>query len=184
MRWDRLFDDLEAQLEAVNQADHAAEVADRTRREVARTRLADRFRTSTGRQVTCRVLGAGPVAGRVAAVGPEWVLIADPSGAEALLPAAAIVSVTGLGATSAVAGAEGRVAARLGLGHVLRGLARDRATVAVTLVDGSAFTGTVDRVGADFVEVAEHGLGEARRPHDVRGVRSVPFGGLGVLRRV
>ncbi|HEU4491235.1 MAG TPA: hypothetical protein VFR74_10215 [Jiangellales bacterium] len=184
MRWERLFDDLEAQLEAAGQRDLATEIADRTRRELARIRLADRLRAARGHEVACRVLGAGSVVGRVAAVGPEWVLLEESTGCEALVPLAGLTSVGGLGLRSTVPGTEGLVGARLGLRHVLRGIARDRSPVGVTLVDGSALGGTVDRVGADFVEVAEHGPGEPRRPLDVQGVRSIPFGGLALVRRV
>jgi hypothetical protein len=38
-------------------------------------------------------------------------------------------------------------------------------------------------VGADFVELAEHPAGEARRRGEVRGVRTVPFTALGAVRR-
>jgi hypothetical protein len=185
VRWERLFDDLEAQLDALDQQELAAEVADRTRREVARIRLADRLRAAYGHPVTCWVLGAGSVGGRVAAVGPDWVLLEEESTAhEALVPLAALSGVAGLGLRSTVPGTEGVVGARLDLAHVLRGIARDRSSVGVRLVDGSSLGGTVDRVGADFAEVAEHGPGEQRRPSEVQGVRSVPFGALAVLRRV
>jgi hypothetical protein len=183
VRWERLFDDLEAQVETAGQRDLATEIADRTRREVARIRLADRLRAARGHEVSCRVLGAGSVAGRVAGVGPEWVLLVESTGCEALVPLAGLTSVGGLGLRSTVPGTEGLVGARLGLGHVLRGIARDRSPVGVTLVDGSALGGTVDRVGSDFVEVAEHGPGEPRRPLDVHAVRSIPFTGLAVVRR-
>jgi hypothetical protein len=54
--------------------------------------------------------------------------------------------------------------------------------VVVGLVDGGAVTGTVDRVGADFVEVAEHGPGEPRRQREVSGVRAVAFAAIAVVR--
>ena len=43
-------------------------------------------------------------------------------------------------------------------------------------------SGTVDRVGADFVEMTEHGAGEPRRRAEVSGVRTVPFAALALVR--
>ena len=189
MRWDDLFRDLEAQLAAAADAELDVEVADRSRREAARLALVDRALAATGRLVVLRVAGAGALEGRLVAVGSEWLLLTDVadgiagSDRESLVPLSSVLSLSGLAAWTAAADAAGQVGARLGLGVVLRGIARDRSGLAVTLVDGSTFTGTLDRVGADFVEVSEHGPGEPRRPAAVTGVRTVPFPALAVLRR-
>ena len=186
MRWDDLFRDLEAQLAAAAGAELDAEVADRSRREAARLALVDRARAATGHDLVLRVAGAGALAGRLDGVGSEWLLVTDGvvgSEREYLVPLSAVLSLSGLAAWTATHGEAGQVGARLGLGAVLRGIARDRSGLAVTLVDGSTFSGTLDRVGADFVEISEHGPGEPRRPGAVTGVRTVPFPGLAVLRR-
>jgi hypothetical protein len=132
------------------------------------------------------VAGAGAVEGRLVDVGSEWLLVTDDvagSDRECLVPLSAVLSLSGLAAWTAPADGAGQVGARLGLGVVLRGIARDRSGLAVTLVDGSTFSGTLDRVSADFVEVSEHGPGEPRRADVVTGVRTVPFPALAVLRR-
>lgn len=181
MRWEGLFADLEAQVEAAEQAELAGEVADRTRREAAAVQLGDRLRAAVGHRLRLHVLGGTLVQGQVSAAGAGWVLLEERDGVELLAPFAALGGVEGL--PSAVARPQGPVGARLGLGHVLRGIARDRAPVTVVLVDGSTLAGTVDRVGHDFLELAEHPAGEQRRHGDVRAVRAVPFSALGVLRR-
>ena len=183
MRWQRLFEDLEAQVERAEQATLESEVADRTRREVARIRLADRFRAALGREVTIRVMGVGPVRAVVQAAGPDWLLLAEQPGTEMLVPLSSMTSVSGLGQQATVPGAEGRVGARLKLAFMLRGVARDRAHVSISLVDGSATAGTVDRVGADFFDLAVHDATEPRRSGGVQSVRSIPFSALAVLRR-
>lgn len=183
MRWERLFADLEAQLESVERAELESEVADRTRRELARVRLTDRLAGALHRQVTCHVVGTGPVHGSVSAVGPDWVLLDEGAMRQALLPLGTVTGITGLGARARAPGSEGAVARRLGLSHALRALARDRSAVALGLVDATTVTGTIDGVGADFVDLAQHGAGEDRRAGRVAGVRTVPHAALASVRR-
>lgn len=183
MRWEALFSDLEAQLAAADAAEFDAEVADRTRREIARLRLADRWRAAAGTTISVRVRGVGLVAGRLSGSGPDWILLDGAAGREELVAATAVLAISGLGRTSATPGSEGAVAARLDLRHALRGLIRDRAPVTIVLDDGTTCAGTPDRVGADFVEVAEHAASEVRRAGSVRGVLAVPIAALAVVRR-
>jgi hypothetical protein len=180
MRWDDLFRDLEAQLEAAAAAELDAEVADRTRRESALLELVDRARAAVGHPVALRVLGAGPVDGVLVQVGAQWLLLHETSGRDALVPLTAVVSLAGLRAWTAVPGEGGQVFARLGLGSALRGIARDRLPVQLWLTDAGVLAGTLDRVGADFVEVTEHG--EVRRRGDLTAVRTIPFAAVALLR--
>jgi hypothetical protein len=183
MRWDELFNDLEAQFEEAETAELAAEVTDRSRREVSLLRLVDRLRPVIGRPLSLRLLGAGVIEGELSAVGPDWLLLAEVGGREALVAAHTVLWIGGLAAQTAVPHAEGQVAARLDLAYALRGVVRDRSPVALTLTDGSTAAGTLDRVGVDFVEVAEHAPGEARRRDAVRDVRAYPLTSLVVVRR-
>lgn len=179
MRWKALFDDLEAQVEAGERLGLEAEVRDRTRRETALVPLADRLRAAVGRTLTVRVLGAGALHGAVTDAGPDWLLL-DDDRADLLVPLGAVLAVAGAG--TAARPAPGAVAARLDLRHALRGLARDRSALAVVLRDGSVLSGTIDRVGADHLDLAEHAVGEARRNAAVQAVQVVPLGALAVLR--
>lgn len=183
MRWEDLFRDLEAQLEAAAAPEWDAEVADRARHEAAALALVDRARAAVGHPVAARVAGAGAVGGVLTQVGSEWLLLDEPGGREVLVPFSAVLALGGLPAWSGVPGEGGQVFARLGLGSALRAIARDRLPVQVWLTDASIVTGTVDRVGADFVEVTEHGADEPRRRGQLGGVRTIPFGALAVVRR-
>jgi hypothetical protein len=182
VRWDDLFRDLEAQFDFERSAEEAAEIADRTRREQAQLRFVDRLRAAVGIEIAVNVLGLGSASGRIADVGPDWLLLAEASGRNLLLRQAAILGVTGLGLHAVEPGSEGRVSARLDLRSALRAIARDRSPVTIALVDGSRLTGTIDRSAADFLEVAEHPLGDARRTSAVHAVRTVPVAGLAGVR--
>src|SRR5262245_19339619 len=127
-------------------------------------------------------MGAGLVCGRLHEAGAGWMLLVEHSGREVLVCLQAVMWVVGLGASSTSPGSEGRVGARLDLRYALRGIVRDRAPVQVALVDGTMLYGTLDRVGADFMELAEHSQGEARRATAVYRVVTVPLRSLATVR--
>ena len=180
MRWEALFADLEAQADAEDAAELAAEVGERTRIEAAALYLVDRLRPAQGHPLVVATVGV-TVPGVLRAVGPDWILLEVERGRQALVRLGAVLGATGVGARSNAPGREGRVAARLGLGSALRAVARDRAPVIITLIDGSSLSGTLDRIGGDFLEIAEHAMGEARRRGSVTAVRVVPFSALAVV---
>ena len=184
MRWQRPFADLEAQFEAAEAAADRAETGPRARAEVGALRLADRLRGAIGLPISLRCRGAGQLTGVVADVGTNWLLLADDRGRETVVATAAVLSVGGLVRRTAVPEDAGPVQRRMDLRRALRALARDRSTVQVVLEDGELVTGTVDRVGADFVELAEHHLDEPRRVEAVLGVRAVVIDAVVAVRTV
>lgn len=178
MRWEALFDDLEAQLASQQVADLRSEVAERSRAELSAVQLADRLRAHHGRPLTIRLRDGSRVHGRCRDVAVEWISLTD-GPAQVLVPLTAVTTVAGL--SRAVAQPAGVVLRRLGLPHALRALARDRSAVRLR-TDGGEVTGTIDRVGADHVDVAEHAVGETRRAGEVRQVVTVRIGCLLAVR--
>lgn len=177
MRWDDLFADLEARLEADAWLERTAEVAERTRTERAGVLLVTRL---AGQQDVVRLTVASgtQVAGVVADIGADWVLLnLSDRARQALVPLAAVRSVSGLGRRSV----EARTARRFGWGYAVRVLSRDRAAVSVTDVDAAVLTGTIDAVGADHLDLAVHPLDEPRRGAAVRAVVTVPHTAVALI---
>lgn len=176
MSWEELFAELEVQWEALAQAELAAEVADRSRLEHARVALSARLRAQPA-EIQLQVIGAGQLVGEVRDCGPDWVRLGD-ARTEYLVPLAAVLAIRGLSVASAPASP---VAERLDFKYALRGLARERSTVLVHLVDGTRLHGTFDRVGGDFAELAEHPPGEPRRAGAVRAVAALPLPAIALI---
>lgn len=192
MRWDDLFDDLEAQWEAQARRELDAEVADRTRRERASIGLRERLSVELHQEqkqeqghrdrpggIRFGLVDGSSITGRVGDVGDGWLLVGGAAGSY-LVPFSALVAVTGLSARAAVAG----LSRSFGFGYALRGLSRDRAVVSIADLSGSTCTGTIDVVGRDLLELSEHPADLARRPENVTARRLVPFAGVAAVRLV
>jgi hypothetical protein len=172
VRWQQLFADLEARFDAEQEAADRAETSSRARHELGSVRFVDRLGGAIGSPVVLLCRGAGQVSGTLSEVGSDWLLL-DDAGRELLVATSAVRAVGGLGRRTAAAEEPGSVRSRLDLRRALRGLARDRATVQVVLDEGTSLHGTIDRVGADYVELAEHPADLHRRAGAVQGVRTV-----------
>lgn len=149
MRWDALFADMEHQLDAAALQDRADQVADLTRAERASVSLVDRVGARVGESLGLTLRTRERVSGRVLEVAAGWLLLTDDR-REHLVPLPAIAVVDGLAQGSAPPSALTR---RLGLGHALRAVARDRGVVQV-VAGGVELVGRVDAVGADHLDVA------------------------------
>ena len=193
MRWERLFDDLEARFGELADAEAAAERADRERVAIGAVRATQRLSGAIGSAVRVRLAGGPLISGTLRAVGPDWLLLAEGPGRDCLLALPAVIAVEGLTATTGpeLSGLDRRLDFR----RALRGLARDRSPVAVAMTGwtagsgvsaGSAGTaeiiGTIDRVGADFLELAVHAAWEPRRAAAVRSVALVPLSAIVLVR--
>jgi len=176
MRWEGLFADLEGQLAAERRRERDDEVAERTRRERALVSLSARLTSAVGGPVALTLIGSRRVEGDLQDLGEDWLLVLDAADRrELLVPTAAVTLLRSLGAGSAPV----RERRRFRLGYALRALSRDRATVSVTLLGGAApLLGTIDTVGADHLDLAEHDAELPRRRENVRSVVTVPFAAI------
>ncbi len=181
MRWERLFDDLEAQLARDDARELQAEVADRTRRERSLLDLHTRLLANVGNTHVGLRLSERVMTGRLVDVGPDWALLETAPQRPVLVALQAVRVVSGLGPGARTPSV---VARRFVLGLALRAVSRDRAVVEVADVDGRTATGTVDVVGSDHLELAEHAPDDTRRSVNVIGRLLVPFWSLGSVRRL
>lgn len=184
-RWAQLFADLEAQSASVEASDLSLEIADRTRGELAAISLANRLRAQIGARVHLRVLGSAEQAtGTLTRVGADWALVAAPADqVEMLIMLDALVAAINLPAGALAESGVDRVTSRLGRGAVLRALARDRAPVHIRMRDGTSVSGTLDRVGADFLDLARHEMDQAPRPAQVRSRWTLAWSAIAMVVR-
>jgi hypothetical protein len=182
MRWQQLFADLQAQFDEEEAAAERSESASRARVEMGAVRLSQRLLGSLGATVSVTCRGAGQVGGVLVDVGSDWLLLEDDHSRQNLVATAAVRAVAGLGRGAAPPEPAGAVRGLLDLRRALRALARDRAGVQVVLDDGGVVTGTLDRVGADYVELAEHPADLPRRAEAVQGVRAIVIAAVAVVR--
>lgn len=158
MRFERIFEDLEGRLEHHEQEELRAVSEDLARAERAQLTLADRLRGAGERVVTVHV-GAGlRLVGTVQEVGEGWVALRESRSAQsAVVPLHAIGILEGL--SSRARPAEESLRSPLGLGSVLREIARDRSVVRLETTAGVVL-GRIAAVGADTLDVLSLPTGE------------------------
>lgn len=193
MRWDHLFDDLESQLEHELGAEEVDLLAEEERLRLGRLTLRDRIRAMTPSTVRLTLTDGSRLLLTLGAVGRDWIAGEEVreggTAASCVVPIAAIAacfpdpaqSTASLALDAGAASTVGSLAARLGLAFVLRDLCRRRASLQVT-TPAEQLHGTIDRVGRDHMDLAEHDRDVARRDRDVRALRMLPLGQIVVVR--
>ncbi|WP_111767543.1 hypothetical protein [Nakamurella deserti] len=180
MRWDDLFDSLDRQFEELLDAAEDAEQADRARVAFGAVPAVERLVGALGSTVRLRLAGDRQVTGVLDRVGPDFVLLRESAGVDLLVAWSAVAWVEGLSRRTGPG--LGTVDGRLDLRKAVRSVARDRAAVTVHTTHGTDLSGTIDRVGADFFELAAHAAWETRRSGAVQGVVLVPLAAVLVIR--
>ncbi|MBW4033545.1 MAG: hypothetical protein HIU88_12930 [Acidobacteria bacterium] len=197
MRWDDLFDDLEGQLEQELGAEDVDMLVEEERLRLGRLSLRDRLLAmALPGDGTIEHLRVGLVDGQLISVavgsfGRDWLLgeLVGTRRGSCLLPLGAIAGVMPTAEQLARSieakvdpGAPLAISARLGLSVVLRDLCRRRAALELATASGASLHGTIDRVGRDHLDVAEHEAGVPRRASAVTRIRLLPLGQLVLVR--
>lgn len=189
--WERFFEDLEDQLDSEWEAERAALDTEAERLRLARLTLRQRLvALADGAAAPPRLELAGDevVEGALAAVGADWVALTPGmrrTGA-VLIPLAAVVAI-GMPHADVLRSARAEVAAprlaeRMTFGFVLRDLVRRRTPLTVSVLGGRGLSGTIDRAGADHLDLALHDRGQPRRSELVMGHRLIPFSAVVAVR--
>lgn len=198
MRFDNLFDDLEGQLEQELTAEDVDLRAEEERLRLGRMSLRDRLVAIHAREprhssysLKLQLSDGGHLELSPQAIGKDW-LSGDVAGehgrdAQCILPLSAVGSLlltrdqVGRTLDGPPGDPDRSLSMRLTLSFVLRDLCRRRSSVEIRLAGGAVF-GTIDRVGRDHLDVAEHEPGSARRETSVTRYRVIPFGQLLLVR--
>jgi hypothetical protein len=170
----RVFDELEAEFEAGLRREAEQESLAAVRAEVGATVLWEQLARGIGTEAAV-FAGARAFRGSVVASYPEFLVLRATDGTEHLIRYGPAGSVALPAEPPTLRPAPVAAARRYQLALALRELARRREPVRVELVDGTGCDGTIESVGGDYLEVAEHDLGEARRRAAVRARRFVGF---------
>jgi hypothetical protein len=176
----RVFDELEAEFEAGLRREAEQESVAAVRAEVGATVLWEQLARRVGAEAAV-LAGARAFRGTVVASYPEFLVLRAADGTEHLIRHAPAVSVALPAEPPTLRPAPAAAARRYQLALALRELARRREPVRVELVDGTSCDGTIESVGSDYLEVAEHDLGEARRRSAVRARRFVGFAAVAAV---
>lgn len=187
MEWEHLFDDLESQLAAEWESERAALDAESERLRIAKLTLRDRLRAMSGARAVLELHGGERWDAVLRVTGADWV--GASAGDDPRLRIAPLTAIESLAVdhgtlldSLAPDAPDDGLRARMTLGFVMRDLARRRVPVTVGTRSGDPRHGTIDRAGADHLDLALHDPNEARRLRSVRGFRSIPFAALSWVR--
>src|SRR6266540_770725 len=159
----RLFEELEAEFEASLRREAEQEAVAALRAQAAETLLWEALARRVGTEVVVRT-GSRLYRGTLLASYPDFFVIRGSSRAQHLERLEPLVP-----------------APRYRFVLALRELARRREPVRLELADGNVVGGTIELVGNDHLELAEHDLGEARRASAVTGRRLLALAAVAVV---
>ena len=197
MRWDRLFDDLEGQLERELSAEELDLRAEEERLRIGRLTVRDRLIAireggpAAEQPVALQLVTGEQLVVRPSTFGRDWFLAElahEGRRSQCVVPLAGVAALllTRSQVESSLAqpensGNERSLSARLTLPFVLRDLCRRRAALSLHTAVGDAH-GTIDRVGRDHLDLAVHEPDRPRRSRAVSQYRVVPLDQLLLVR--
>jgi hypothetical protein len=171
LRW--VFEELDAEFEAGLRHEAEQEAAAAIRAEVGATPMWAQLARRVGTEGVARA-GTLLLRGILVASYPDFFVLQAPGGEQHLVraEAATLALPPGTATPQPLPAATGH---RYRFALALRELARRREPVRIELANGDSAEGTIEAVGSDYLELAEHEVGEARREAAVRARRFAAF---------
>jgi sRNA-binding regulator protein Hfq len=176
----QVFDELEAEFEEGLRQEAEQQTVAAVRAELGATVLWEQLARRVGTEMVA-FAATQVLRGSAVASYPEFLVLRGADGAEHLIRYGPAVSVALPAEPAPLRPTPGPAVRRYQLALALRELARRREPVRVHLVDGTSLAGTIEAVGSDYLEVAEHDLGEARRRPAVRARRFIGFAAVAAV---
>jgi hypothetical protein len=176
----RVFDELEGEFEAGLRREAEQESMAAVRAELGATVLWEQLARRIGSEAAVHS-GTRAFRGSVVASYPEFLVLRTADGAEHLIRYGSAVSVALPAEPPALRPTPAASRSRYQFALALRELARRREPVRVLLADATDCDGTIEAVGSDYLEMAEHDLGEARRRRVVRARRFIGFAAVAAV---
>ncbi len=174
----RLFEELEAEFEAGLRREMEQQTVAALRAQAAETLLWEALARRVGSEVAVQA-GRRWFRGTLVASYPDFFVIRDGGRNQYLVRLGPAVSVTLRPERQPLRLLPSTPRYRFAL--ALRELARRREPVRLGLADGNEAQGTIEVVGNDHVELAEHDLGEARRETALTGRRFLALAAIVVV---
>jgi len=176
----QVFDDLEVAFEAELRREAEQEATAAVRAELGETVLWEQMARRVGTQAAA-FAGSRVLRGAVVASYPEFLVLRADDGTEHLIRYGPAISIALPPEPPGLQPAPTPAVRRYQFALALRELARRREPVRLELVDGARIDGTIESVGSDYLEVAEHDPGEARRRAAVRARRFIGFSAVAAV---
>jgi hypothetical protein len=174
----RLFEELEAEFEASLRREAEQEAVAALRAQAAETLLWEALARRVGIEVVIQT-GSRLYRGTLLASYPDFFVIRGSSRTQHLVRLGRAVSVSLPIDQKQLRPLVPTPRYRFVL--ALRELARRREPVRLELADGNIVDGTIELVGGDHLELAEHDLAEARRSSAITGRRLLAFAAVAVV---
>lgn len=178
MRWDSLFDDLEAQLDEQNRAQLRDEISENVRIERSTAELTQTLARFQGLELTIRLSGATEIRATLGPVSTDYLCL-ETDRSQWVIRRQTVESIA-LPQTQGSGLSWRHQSKSIRFASVIRGLLRDRSRCQIHGRNGNALAeGTLAQVAKDYLIIDVHPRDEFARPGRISGNLLIPLESIG-----